>query len=216
MMAPEAEIYDYRIFGRVGMDDREAFITAVGEAVEDGCDIINMSLGGPQSDLGVYQAMRAAHKAGVILVCAAGNMGDNKVFTIENAWPANYEQAISVGAVSKKDNLPMAWFSNTNSQVDYAGIGVDVTSFRPDGTYQQMSGTSMACPHVCGFITALMTKGGAYSDIIQDDASCRALLNEKFCIDIATKGRDNATGLGFLTYLSKEEFEKGFLDLPDH
>lgn len=216
MMAPDAEIYDYRVFGRYGMGINEAINTAISEAVEDGCDIINMSLGGPVPDWDMYRAMRAAHKAGVVLVVAAGNEGDNKIYTTENAWPANFQQAISIAAVSKRDNLPVAYFSNTNSQVDYAGIGVDVTSFRPDGTYQQMSGTSMACPHVCGFITALMTKGGAYSDIIQDDASCRALLNEKFCIDIATEGRDNATGLGFLTYLSKKEFEAGFLDLPDH
>jgi subtilisin len=215
MMAPEAEIYDYRVFGPVGMGVNEAITTAIGEAVEDGCDIINMSLGGPVPDLVMHRAMKAAHKAGVILVVAAGNGGDNDIYTTENSWPANFKQAISVAALSKRDNLPVAYFSNTNSQVDYAGIGVDVTSFRPDGTYQQMSGTSMACPHVCGFITALMTKGGAYSDIIQDDASCRALLNEKFCIDIAVEGKDNATGLGFLTYLSKEEFEKGFLDLPD-
>ena len=132
------------------------------------------------------------------------------------SWPANFEESISVAAVSKRDNLPYADFSNTNSEIDYSGIGVDVVSFRPDGTFQEMSGTSMACPHVCGLITALMTEGGAYSNVIKDDASCRKLLNEKFLIDIGVKGSDNATGLGFLTYLSKKEFEEGFFDLPDH
>ena len=59
-----------------------------------------------------------------------------------------------------------------------------------------------------------MTKGGVYSDIIQDDQSCRALLNDKFVIDVVVEGKDNATGLGFLTYLTKDEFEKDFLGLP--
>jgi hypothetical protein len=130
-------------------------------------------------------------------------------------YPANFRQCVNIGAVAKKDNLPRAWFTNTNDGVDYCGIGVDVVSFRPDGTFQEMSGTSMATPHVCGFITALMTKGGAYSDIIKDDKSCRALLNEKFVIDVGTEGIDNATGLGFLTYLTRDEFEKDFLDLPE-
>ena len=66
----------------------------------------------------------------------------------------------------------------------------------------------METPHVCGFITALMTKGGAYSDIIKDD-----LLNNKIEIDVGEEGVDNATGLGFLSYLARDEFEKDFLDL---
>lgn len=170
-----------------------------------------------------------------------------------DSWPANSDETISIGAVSKRDNLPVADFSNSNEKIDYAGIGVDVISFRPGGKYQYMSGkqreeitftlssfynrhflllgfdsylhilvalsctgTSMACPHVCGFLAALMTKGGKYEDLIKDDASARKTLNENFLIDIGAKGRDNMTGLGFLTYLSKEEFEEGFLDLPDH
>ena len=73
----------------------------------------------------------------------------------------------------------------------------------------------MACPHVCGFIAALMTKGGAYEDVIQDDTSLRKLLDDKFTVDIASEGRDTQTGLGFLTYLNEEEFEKEFSALPD-
>ena len=66
----------------------------------------------------------------------------------------------------------------------------------------------MACPHVCGLVTALMTANGPYSDIIKDDKSLRTLLNDKFVMDIGVKGPDNATGLGFLTYLNKKEYKK--------
>ena len=91
-----------------------------------------------------------------------------------------------------------------------------MSSFKPGGTLQKFSAPSMVPPHVCGFITAaLMTKGGAYDDIIKDDASLRDLLNDKFVVDIGSNGTDNASGLGFLTYLSEEEFEGGYLDLPD-
>ena len=88
-------------------------------------------------------------------------------------------------------------------------------SFKPGGSYQRFSGTSMASPHVCGFVAALMTKGGAYEDIIKDDASFRALVNDNFSIDIgSSEGVDRDTGLGFLTYLTEDEFESGFLELP--
>ena len=52
-------------------------------------------------------------------------------------------EVVSVAAVSKRDNLPVARFSNTNAQVDYAGIGVDVQSFKPEGGFQKMSGKSL-------------------------------------------------------------------------
>ena len=65
----------------------------------------------------------------------------------------------------------------------------------------------MACPHVCGLVAALMTKGGDCSDSIKDDKSLRTLLNDKFVMDIGVKGPDNATGLGFLTYLNKKEYQ---------
>jgi len=39
--------------------------------------------------------------------------------------------------------MPVAKFSESNPEVDFAGIGVDVQSFKPGGGFQKMSGTSM-------------------------------------------------------------------------
>lgn len=39
--------------------------------------------------------------------------------------------------------LPVAEFSESNPQVTFAGIGVDVISLKPGGGFQKMSGTSM-------------------------------------------------------------------------
>lgn len=221
MMAPDADIYDYRVidsngsfFGNSARPRTEVLAQAINQAVEDGCDVINMSLRWPLSwDL--LRAIRNAYNRGVIVVCAAGNDGDGNPLTNEVAYPASISSTISVAAVSKTDNLPTARFSNSNDQVDYAGIGVDVMSFLPGRRVGALSGTSMASPHVCGLIAALMTKGGAYEDIIKDDSSCRALLNANFALDIGIEGDDNATGLGYLSYLTKNEFEGRFFDLPD-
>ena len=86
MMAPEAEIYDYRVFGPWGrMDVTQAITTAIDDAIEEGCDIINISLGGPIPDYNMYRAVRKAHSAGVLLVVAAGNDGDDNILTNEIA-----------------------------------------------------------------------------------------------------------------------------------
>ena len=123
-------------------------------------------------------------------------------------WP----ECISIAAVGKSGGLPVAGFSNTNSQVDYAGIGVDVVSFKPfpAGGRHTMSGTSMACPHVCGLITALLSTPDDQTKVNTD--GIRKRLNE-YALDIGVPGPDNATGLGFLTYLSKDEFDSVFAEL---
>ena len=50
-------------------------------------------------------------------------------------------EVVSVAAVAKREKLPVAYFSNTNSGVDYSGIGVDVISFKAESNgYTSMQG----------------------------------------------------------------------------
>ena len=50
-------------------------------------------------------------------------------------------KVVSVAAVGKKNDLPTASFSNTNAEVDYAGIGVNVISFKAESKgYRRMNG----------------------------------------------------------------------------
>lgn len=74
MMAPDAEIYDYRVFGeKEGFSIDESISTSIIEAVADGCHVINMSLGGRWPSVGIRTAVTYAESKGVIVVCAAGN-----------------------------------------------------------------------------------------------------------------------------------------------
>jgi len=213
LMAPDAEIYDYRVFGETGsVSVTEAVSKSIMAAVADGCHVVNMSLGGPMPDASIHSAVQFAHSKGVYLVCAAGNEGDNNPLTNENSWPANHSECISIAAVKKEDDLPVARFSNSNDEVDYAGIGVEVVSFKAGKGhgYQEMSGTSMACPHVCGFIAALLTvpenRGG----------NLREILTRQYVIDIGTPGTDRMTGVGFVTNLTKSELNDLLPDVkPD-
>ena len=50
-------------------------------------------------------------------------------------------EVVSIAAVAKREKLPVAYFSNTNSGVDYSGIGVDVISFKAESNgYTSMQG----------------------------------------------------------------------------
>jgi len=206
MLAPEAEIYNYCVFETESAENI-AVAEAIRLAIDDGCQIINMSIGGPRHN-SIARAVSAAHSEKVLMIVSAGNDGDNNTLTYEYSYPAMNSKTVSVAAVYKENDLSTAPWSNTNDAVDYAGIGVDVISFRAKSIgYMKKNGTSMATPHVCGFVAALMTKDGNYSDIITNDESLRTLLDENFVRDIGEKGPNNSTGKGFLTYLNETEFQ---------
>jgi minor extracellular serine protease Vpr len=101
-VAPAAWLGSYKIFGSPGTNDNtttDAIIKAIDDAVADGMDVINLSLGVPvalrlQEDATVA-AVEAAVNAGTIVVIAAGNAGPDPT-TI--ASPGTAPDAISVSA----------------------------------------------------------------------------------------------------------------------
>jgi len=226
MMAPEAEIYDYRVLEgrRTGLSEPEAIIDSIYRAVFEKCNVINMSIGSPNADSSTLTAIQFAISRGVVVVCSAGNGGDGDPLTNERSFPAVWDECISVAAVSKHKNQLVCDFSNSNPEVDYAGIGMKVTSFRAGGGCMTLSGTSMACPHVTGLIAALLSGDTAFkADFAKAvpegnssfgmkknvNLNVRKMLTDKYAVDISQVGRDNGSGLGFLTYVinGKEEFE---------
>jgi minor extracellular serine protease Vpr len=103
-IAPQAYLGNYKIFGTPGYNDTttdDAILKAMDDAVADGMDIINLSLGSDiaprlADDLEVAAVERAS-SAGVLVVVAAGNNGPD--FTTI-ASPATAPSAIAVGAQS--------------------------------------------------------------------------------------------------------------------
>ena len=61
---------------------------------------------------------------------------------------------------------------------------------------------------VAGFIAALFSNGRIVNKGKQTDALVRQTLNTTYVVDIDTEGRDNNTGLGFLTALEASAFKE--------
>ncbi|WP_257143939.1 S8 family serine peptidase [Bacillus sp. AFS002410] len=97
--APEADLYAYRVLGPGGGGTSEAIIAGIDRAVQDGMNVINMSLGATLNDP-LYATSIAVNNAvlsGVTTVVAAGNSGD-KMFTLGS--PGAAALALTVGASS--------------------------------------------------------------------------------------------------------------------
>lgn len=158
-VAPDAKIRDYRVLDVNGSGSFLNVTAAVRAAADDGCHIINMSLGASTSYSPLQTAIRYAVSKGVLVVCAAGNEGAGKL-----SYPGAYPEVVSVGAVqfdSVTGNLTLPqtpWFSNTNPQVDLCADGWQVNSCIPGNRYTRYSGTSMATPHIVGLAALLRNR----------------------------------------------------------
>lgn len=96
-VAPDAEIHAYRVLGPYGSGMTENVLKGIDQAVEDGMDIINMSLGASINDpyFPTSVAVNNAVLSGVTTVVAAGNSG-NAAYTLGS--PASSALALTVGA----------------------------------------------------------------------------------------------------------------------
>ena len=100
-VAPDAKLRVYRVFGTANPGGTEDIIIAAMErAADDGCNVINMSLGQNRSEIyqqGVFaRATDNIAKRGVVPVIAAGNSGTAGPFL--PSTPAIAKNAIAVAA----------------------------------------------------------------------------------------------------------------------
>jgi len=146
-------------------DERDKDVAlAILYAVNNYADIINCSFGKPWSEHPefVEYAMRKAEKAGVLIVHASGNNGQNNdsIATWPTGYYANATRAknwISVGASQMKDDENLvANFSNYGkNSIDVFAPGVDINSCILNSKYELASGTSIAAPVVSGIAAVI-------------------------------------------------------------
>ncbi|WP_257387687.1 S8 family serine peptidase, partial [Tahibacter caeni] len=180
-LAPGVKLRAYRAFPQRGSGATSfAIIKALMFAVADGCDIVNLSLGGGPPDEALSEALADARNHGVLVIAAVGNDGEPYV-----AFPATHDDVVAVAAFGHRDGFPaqaqaagdiratpastrdpaefVAAFSNSGKYVDAIAPGVAVLSTVPGpaDAYAPLSGTSMAAPIVAGVAACLLSRDRA-------------------------------------------------------
>jgi subtilisin len=171
-LAPGVTLRSYRVFAKNAEEaSNYAISKAIDQAVQDKCDIINLSLGGGPSDPATQSAVHDARQQGCLVVAAAGNNDRGPV-----SFPAADPLCVAVTALGRKGTFPkgtvdegdvvspfgkvdpteyIAAFSNVGPEVSLTAPGVGILSTVPGG-YAPMSGTSMASPAVVGFAARML------------------------------------------------------------
>jgi subtilisin family serine protease len=161
-VAPGARLLIGKVLGEYGGSEA-GIIAGMQWAVDNGADVVNMSLGGGPTD-GTDLMSRTLNElsaaSGTLFVVAAGNEGARETV----GSPGAADSALTVGSVTKDDTLSV--FSSRGPRLGDFGLkpeisapGSDIVAARAAGTnpgtsvderYTRMSGTSMATPHVAG------------------------------------------------------------------
>ncbi|MEU5887143.1 S8 family serine peptidase [Streptomyces sp. NPDC047461] len=160
-VAPGADLLNGKVLNDYGSGETSWIIAGMQWAVDQGADVVSMSLGNPaRTDCTdpMAQATEELAQANkdTLFVIAAGNTGpgDNTVSS-----PGCAPSVLTVGAVDRDDST--ANFSSRGPvpgahtlKPEITAPGVDISAAAAGGrgvyAYRSMSGTSMATPHVAG------------------------------------------------------------------
>jgi subtilisin family serine protease len=159
-VAPGARVVAVRVLDRSGSGTTSGVIAGVEYVATNGRpgEVANMSLGGSVSQALDDAVLDAASSSGVRFTLAAGNESDSA----ENHSPARADgpNVFTVSAFAIGDKW--ASFSNYGPGVDFAEPGVSIKSTWKGGTYNTISGTSMAAPHLAGLLLAGQVRVDSY------------------------------------------------------
>ena len=175
-VAPDADLRVYKALDSDGIGNEVDVACAMVQAVTEGAQILNLSLGVQTIDDQPPVAIAAAldiitemTKGEVLVIAAAGNEGSTRP-----CWPAAFRQVVSVAALTA-DLTPADW-SSRGFWVDCSTVGEGILSTYPEGVespeldpqpdsfgadaWAVWTGTSFAAPQIAGAVARIAGERG--------------------------------------------------------
>jgi len=202
-VAPSVKLMPVKITDDAGNMGPRQVAEGIYYAVDNGAQIINMSLGGPApktlgpealAELAEFEkAVKYARDKNVLLVSVSGNDGRKNV----KYFPSDFEGILNVGAVNRIaenggngiNHRP--FYSNYGDRLDLVAPGTAQAAI-PGGGMKKSSGTSVAAPHVSGAAALVLAQNPTWTaDQIADHL-------KRAVNDLGPKGKDPGFGYGQL------------------
>ncbi len=150
-LAPECSLFSVRVLGAGYTGSGPVLLAGLRFAVEQGFDVINMSLSTTKRQFAqvLHELADSAYFQRTVLVASAHNM------PVES-YPWRFSSVVSVGSHEERD--PWTFFYNPDPPVEFFARGVDVGVAWLGGGRIRCTGNSFATPHMSGICAAILAK----------------------------------------------------------
>jgi subtilisin family serine protease len=150
-LAPECRLISVRVLGEGFVGSGPALIEGLRWAVEQGFDVINMSLSTTKEKfVGELHALTdAAYFKRSLIVASAHNMP-------VRSYPWRFASVVSVASHDLDD--PLVYLRNPEPPVEFYARGVEIDVAWADGGTLRASGNSFATPHIAGICALIRSK----------------------------------------------------------
>jgi subtilisin family serine protease len=150
-LAPECELYSVRVLGAGYTGSGPVLIAGLRYAIENGFDVVNMSLSTTKRELAeiLHELADMAYFQKTMLVASAHNLP-------VDSYPWRFASVLSVGSHDRAE--PLDFFYNPEPPVEFFARGVDIDVAWMQGSTIRVTGNSFATPHMTG-ICALVLGG---------------------------------------------------------
>jgi subtilisin len=150
-LAPECELWSVRVLGAGFKGSGRILIGGLRWAVEQGFDVVNLSLSTTKRDFAtlLHELADTAYFRRTVLVASAHNM------PVES-FPWRFSAVISVGSHELDD--PFAFFYNPRPPVEFFARGIDLDVAWLGGGTLRSTGNSFATPHLTGICALVRAK----------------------------------------------------------
>lgn len=196
-VAPKANLMIYKVCSNDGTCFSDDVANAIRYSVDNGANIILLSLGSDSESSLINDAISYAISKDVMIIGAAGNDGP---YMGSIDYPASNTDVVSVGAVdstltvpdwsARGNNEASTSYSRDTGDLELVGPGVNVESTANNNDYTTSSGTSMAAAHIAGLAAK------EWQVDAEHPAEATRELLHKFSQNIFPFGDNNASGWG--------------------
>ncbi len=187
-IAPRVRIMPIKALNYANSGTWANIAAGINYAVGHGASVINLSLGGTSISQSGRDAVNNALNNNVVVVAASGNNGTYTPF-----YPAALAGVLAVGSTDSTDTRVSTSDYGTWLDVVAPGDRIWSTYWRSSAdptTYEFLSGTSMASPHVAA-LAALIRSARPELGV----ADVRDII-QRSAVDLGTAGRDDYYGWG--------------------
>jgi thermitase len=156
-VAPNAQMTHYVVLDNKGVGSVSSVAQAIVNAVDNGEQILNVSLGSLQSTNLLENAVRYAKDHNVVIIAAAGNTRTTTIMYPAALTTVYPQHVIAVGSINQ--DLSRSVFSSSHTAIGLYAPGNEIFVASNDGNYRTVSGTSFATPYVTGMAVLQMALG---------------------------------------------------------